>query len=82
MGLGSWDSGSGHRINVEFREDYSTSTHVVGRFEKTSVQLQNSKDYEAINEGISLLLNIYGMAGLDYVTLSAWDHSRLLKLKN
>lgn len=40
---------------------------------KVSVQLQSSsKYYEAVSEGISLLLNTYGMAGLDYLSLSAW----------
>lgn len=47
---------------------------------KVSVQLQSSSEYcEAVSEGISLLLNTYGMAGLDYLSLSAWDNSRLLK---
>lgn len=70
MGLGSWDSGPGHRTHVEFREDYSKAFDVVGRFEKISVQLQSSsKYYEAVAEGISLSRNIYGMAGLDYLSL-------------
>lgn len=70
MGFGSWDLGPGHRTHVEFREDYSKTTDVVGRFEKISVQLQSSsKYYEAVAEGISLLLNSYGMAGLDYASL-------------
>lgn len=70
MGLGSWDSGPGHRTHIEFKEDYSKTIDVVGRFEKISVQLQSSsKYYEAVAEGISLLRNIYGMAGLDYLSL-------------
>lgn len=49
---------------------------------KVSVELQSSsRYYGAVAEGIALLLNVYGMAGLDYVSLPAWDNSRLLGLK-
>lgn len=34
MGLGSGDLGPGHRTHVEFREDYSKTTDVGGRFGK------------------------------------------------
>lgn len=70
MGLGSWDLGPGYRDLVEFKEDYSRTTDGIRRFEKISVQLESSsKYYEAVAEGISLLLNSYGIVGLDYMPL-------------
>lgn len=81
MGLGSGDPGPDPRTHVEFSEDYCKTAELVADLGKVSVQLQSSRYYEAVAEGIALLLNVCGMAGLDYVSLPAWDDSRLLEFK-
>lgn len=46
---------------------------------KVSVQLQDSSRYfKAVAE---VFLNVCGMAGLDHVSLLAWDTSRLLEFE-
>lgn len=73
MGLGSGDPGPGHRTHVELSEDYSRPLMLVEDLGKVPVQLQNSpRYYEAFAEGVALLLNVCGRAGLDSVPLPGW----------
>lgn len=44
---------------------------------KLSVKLQCPRYHEAVAEGIAPLLNVCGMAALDYVSLPEWDNSKL-----